>query len=204
MQFHEFLYGLAALDSTEPRSRFRAFYVFRFYDQNSDGLLDESELGRLLSDIRHKTNQVSNPDAVKRDVELILSKYPSRRLDEKTLSTEVAEGRFANLHYLFHANRNIREEIHARLAYENIVNKYGEPFGDYLIGTCVRCRPKKYTLAYHMMKLNSQGHPEELRPLTSMPCGEVESEVRINFYKRAVIWQSRQGQTRFIIIRRDM
>lgn len=180
MLFNEFLLGLAALDSNAQNSKLRFTYIFRFYDRNSDGFLDEEDFKRMVSDIRYKANLSCDANDVANDVKSRLSILKvldeSRRISYKAFLNEASH--IGGIIHLFRTNKAILEAINSRHAYELITNRNGKPFGANSIGTCAKCKPKTYTLAYHTTKLNAQGRIDEPIALVDLPCGDLDKELQ--------------------------
>lgn len=185
MLFNEFLLGLAALDSNVPNSKLRFTYIFRYYDRNADGFLDEEDFKRLVGDIRFKANLSSDPAELDNDVKSRLAILKllddSRRISYKAFLNEACH--IGGIMHLFRTNKAILEAVHSRQAYEIIVNKYGKPFSRYQLGTCAKCRPKKYSLAYHAVRINVQNRVENPKALVNLSCGELDRNLQ--FVERA-------------------
>ncbi|XP_027199168.2 uncharacterized protein LOC113793351 [Dermatophagoides pteronyssinus] len=181
MFFNEFLLGLAALDSSN-NTPLRCGYIFRYYDQNSDSFLDEEDFKKIVFDIRDASMMSTEPAAVQKDCQTRLTHLKlmddKKRITSQNFTREVTSGRLTGVGQLFRANRPVLETIHSRHLYEYIFNKNGKPFAPKLLGTCPKCRPKTYSLAYNAVKLSSQGRIEESRPLIQMNCGEIDVELQ--------------------------
>ena len=181
MFFNEFLLGLAALDSSN-NSQLRCGYIFRYYDRNSDNFLDEEDFKRIVYDIRDASMMSTDPAAVQKDCQTRLSQLnlmdDKKRITYQNFIREATSSRLAGIGQLFRANRPVIETIHSRHLYEYIFNKNGKPFAPKLLGTCPKCRPKSYSLAYNAVKLSNQGRIEESRPLVQMNCGEIDVELQ--------------------------
>ena len=179
--------GLAALDSSAPNSQLRFIYIFRYYDVNSDGFLEEEDFRRMMCDIRDKANLSTDMNEVNKEIDLKLSTLKllddKRRISYSAFMREALNGHLSGTIHLFRTNKPILETIHTRHAFEYITNKSGKPFGPRLIGTCPKCRPKKYSLSYHTVKLNGQGRIDDPKPLIETNCGELDAEMQ--FKKKA-------------------
>lgn len=177
--FNELLVGLAALDLNAPNSKLRFTYVFRYYDRKGHQCLEEADFRRMVTDIRYKANLSADSVEVDADVNGRLKSLQlfdaSKRLSYKTF---LAKGHhIGGITHLYRASKSILEAIHARHAYELITSKSGKPFGQRLIGTCPKCKPKKYSLAYHTVRLNGQGKIDDPKSIQSMDCGELDKNV---------------------------
>lgn len=179
--------GLAALDVATPNSQLRCTYLFRYYDRSSVGYLEQEDFKQIMLDIREKTNLSTDLAEVNADVKNKLQTL--KLLDEKkrimyeVFVREILNGRLQGTQHLFRVGKPVLETIHTRHAYEFISNKIGKPFGPRLVGTCPKCRPKKYSLAYHTVKLNNQGHIDDPQPLITRDCGELDAD--LHFKKKA-------------------
>lgn len=185
MMFSEFLLGLAALDSNAPNSKLRLTYIFRYYDRNADGLLDMDDFRNMIYDIRARTNLSNEPNEVNADVQARLSALKitdgNGKINFKSFLNEASH--LTGIVHLFRTSKAILESIHIRHAYEFIYNKQGKPFGPRLMGTCAKCRPKKYSLAYHTVRLNAQGRIDDPLYLIKSNCGEIDADLQ--FKQRA-------------------
>lgn len=176
--FNEFLLGLAILDPNSANNHLHLTFIFKYYDKNSDNYLDIDDFKRMIHDINDKTNQSCAPDEIENSCRNLLSNL--RLLDSKKRISFDAfinnSGKINGITTLFQASKSIMDSIHTRHLYEYISHKTGGAFSARLVGTCQRCRPKNYSLAYHAVKVNNQGRIDESKPLVSLNCGEIDVE----------------------------
>ncbi|XP_077995902.1 uncharacterized protein LOC144449262 [Glandiceps talaboti] len=71
LTFHEFLYGIAAMQPHTPHggppAEQRCKYIFRYYDANNDGLLEFTEFKKMVLDIRSSKNMKITDEAIEKD-----------------------------------------------------------------------------------------------------------------------------------------
>lgn len=183
--FHEFLFGLAALEAHTPNCQLRCMYIFRYYSQRDD--LSETEFQQMLADIREKLKTINRARDLSEEVEAtVRSKLmgENNRINYMTFlkETYLPTGCFKITTHLFRSARPIINIINNRLAYEYITHRSGKPFDTYLASTCSKCGPKRYSLGYHMVRLNGQGRIEDPKPLVMINAGNLNGELQ--FKKR--------------------
>lgn len=73
LTFHDYLVGMAAMEPHTQHggmpAEIRCRYIFRFYDKNSDGLLQPDEFRNMVSDIRRLKQLPLDEESVQEDVE---------------------------------------------------------------------------------------------------------------------------------------
>lgn len=166
------------MDPNSASNQLRLDFIFKYYDKNSDNYLDIDDFKRMIHDIHEKTNQSCAPDEIENSCRNKLSNL--KLLDNKKRISRLAfnenAGKINSISTLLQASKSVMESIQTRHLYEYISNKTGRPFSPRLIGTCQRCKPKNYSLAYHAVKINNQGRIDDSKPLVSLNCGEIDVE----------------------------
>ncbi|GFU77152.1 hypothetical protein TNCV_4330461 [Trichonephila clavipes] len=73
LAFKDVLYGLAAMNQSTPHggapAEMRCRYIFRYYDGNNDGALENSEFRSMISDINAMREIILNDEALDKAVE---------------------------------------------------------------------------------------------------------------------------------------
>ncbi|XP_072164490.1 uncharacterized protein [Diadema setosum] len=73
LQAVDFINGLAAMQPSAPHgglpAELRCRYIFRYYDQDSDGKLEFAEFKQLVSDIRQLKGQSTDPETIQIEAE---------------------------------------------------------------------------------------------------------------------------------------
>lgn len=156
--FNELLIGLASIDINSPHSEARYIYIFRFYDSDSDGFLDRDDVRRLLNDV-HLMNQSLELEPV----ETMLAKMfaTEKKMNYEQFVTEINSQRLKGTNNLCRTTKPILQIINEINAYEMIIQKNVAPFGQKIVSSCPKCRPKYYSLATHSVKLTKTGRIEE-------------------------------------------
>ncbi|KAI2809360.1 hypothetical protein BLOT_000509 [Blomia tropicalis] len=153
LTFNEFLTGMISLDPTTSNTLFRYPYIFRYYDHDSDGMLDRQDVIRMLTDCG-QTVDATNFNPKFSNFNEFIEEIESKRL--KDIGT------------LFRVKKSIIRLMHESNAYEMIYNKYNKPFGISANGTCNKCRSKNISLASHSVKLLSTGRLDDPKPVPSL------------------------------------
>ncbi|RWS08203.1 Calcineurin-like protein phosphoesterase [Dinothrombium tinctorium] len=171
--FHEFLLGLAALDKHTHQGghtgELRCGYIFRYYDLNSDGVLDHSEMIRLVTDILRLHNKPVDDESVEKEVEknyAALGIQKSDNINLELFTKGVGTLVFRGSSKLFRFSSPILQAINLKKCYDSISQLHladgiDDGPGKRPKGTCPRCRTKKYTLAMYAVRISPEGFPAE-------------------------------------------
>src|SRR5699024_5111750 len=122
----------------------RYSFIFRYYDQDSDGTLDGQDMGQLMADLKQSDGN---------------TQYKSKSFAD--FVAEVESNKLKGTSVLCRAKIPIIRMMYESNAYELIVNRQGRPFGKQMQASCVKCRPKNYSMAVHTVKLNQAGRIED-------------------------------------------
>lgn len=165
LTFNEFLIGIIALDPASPNTAPRHSFIFRYYDTNSDGTIDATEIRQLCTDL-----QQAQP--------------PEKWANKSTISftnfqAEVESKKLSGTTRLCRAKQSIMYMIHSSSVYELIISRNGRPFGKQQQPTCVKCRPKNYQLAMHSVRLTKSGTIDDPQGVLN----QGDSQVTLNLSK---------------------
>lgn len=123
--FHEFLFGLAALEEKTPNCQLRCVYIFRYYSQQD--YLSETEFQQMLADIHEKLRKINRASELSQEIEArVRSKLmtENNRINYLTFQQETNSpaGCFHVTTHLFRSAKPILELINSRLTYDCITN----------------------------------------------------------------------------------
>ncbi|RWS15574.1 Calcineurin-like protein phosphoesterase [Dinothrombium tinctorium] len=173
ISFHEFLLGLAALDKNTYHGghpgELRCGYIFRFYDANSDNMLERKEMFKLTYDMLKLKGKQCDEEAVKKELEKNyagLGVAQNESIDYKLFIKGIGLLIFRGSSALFRCSFSIIEAIGLKRCYDSLsalhpFTEFGLDFSKKLKGSCARCRAKKYSLAMFAVRINPEGFPVE-------------------------------------------
>lgn len=183
LTFIEVLLGIAAMDpatsSGDIPAQLRCSYIFRYYDNDSDGLLDHEDIARMTVDIKKTSDTRIEPSLVQTDTDerwAILHKpnlfhnvhSPDDKVPETVFLNAVGHLVFRGTSGLFRTPTSVLKIAQDRANQASLTN---ETAALTLIhkrqykGVCPGCRSMKYSLASHSCHLDFQGritNPVEL------------------------------------------
>uniref|UniRef100_T1K9T8 Serine/threonine-protein phosphatase n=1 Tax=Tetranychus urticae TaxID=32264 RepID=T1K9T8_TETUR len=179
LSFHEFLLGLAAMDKQTHHGghpgELRCGYIFRYYDTNNDGVLDNIEMARMIYDILRLKNKPHDDDSVEKEM---VKNYqalgvnlndPSPVVTDTQLLRAIGTMSFRGTSALFRAPFPILTTISAKRCYESLTHIQGVG-GEQelkvcrrLKGICSNCKNKKFTIAVHCARVAPEGNIVEVQ-----------------------------------------
>lgn len=180
LSFNEFLIGIISLDPASPNTAPRFSFMFRYYDQNSDGTLDVGDVRQLMMDLQQQSPE----------------QWEHKLKSLTEFATEIESNRLRDTARLCRAKQSIVRLMYASSAYELIVNRHGRPFGKQLQPTCAKCRPKHYQIAVHSVRLSKAGRVEDPQPVLAQ--GETVSMLNLGGDSRLPIFVRRSHSVEFV------
>ncbi|KAI1303934.1 Serine/threonine-protein phosphatase BSL1 -like protein [Halotydeus destructor] len=172
VSFEEFLLGMAAAEKSTPHggptAEVRTGYIHRFYDFDSDKLLNAAEIGRLIFDsLRLKKEQADDATIEKNAMQMYsnLKVAPKTPLTLDKLKEAIGSLSLRGTSSLFRSATSYRKCFNRQLQYP-IIDETFTSIADLMTGgktknklRCPQCREKKYALAGHSVTLNPDGLP---------------------------------------------
>ncbi|XP_074596477.1 uncharacterized protein LOC141851628 [Brevipalpus obovatus] len=186
LSFHEFLLGLAAMDKQTHHGghpgELRCGYIFRYYDANTDNILDNIEMARMTYDILRLKNKPHDDEAVEKE---LVKNYQALGISITDSRPTVSEGQllkaigtmnFRGSSSLFRAPFAILPTVSAKRCYESLTHVGAAPppipepevkVSRKAKGTCPNCKNKRYSLSVHCVRVAPEGNvldPQEVLP----------------------------------------
>ncbi|KAI1280307.1 Serine/threonine-protein phosphatase PP1 isozyme 3 [Halotydeus destructor] len=178
--FNEFLLGLIAIDlntGSGASAMLRCNYVFNYYDQNHDGLLEYADILRMTTDIMKNSVNQGQPEMTGEQIEAeakqrwetlhspeLMAAFNLKSANEaiplSLFSDTVTKLVFRGTSTLVRSNVSLKQILERRTAESAQSAANAHPSGiakRKYKGVCPGCRVKKYSLATHSLKLNFQG-----------------------------------------------
>ncbi|KAI1294145.1 Serine/threonine-protein phosphatase 2B catalytic subunit alpha isoform [Halotydeus destructor] len=190
LDFHEFLLGLAAMEHATQHGGLvgpvRTRYIFRYYDANGDGVLDDSDIERMTQDIRSVKDDKTADKELQVEVterlgilRKVQSDLKASAINEDVLITAIGNLKFRGTSVLFRSHLNIIKAINGRRAYDNISGT-SAPSGvgkRRIPGLCPSCGPKRLHYDSFSLMLDCNGRPVDVTDLAMsdpQDCPEVK------------------------------
>ncbi|RWS01200.1 Calcineurin-like protein phosphoesterase [Dinothrombium tinctorium] len=174
LSFHELFLGLVANDIRTTHGgiagELRIGYIFRYYDADNDGFLDQADITRMIADIIHdKQENVDNAiiDKETRDRMQAIGMKTGTNVSFQQFLTAVSSAKFRGTSSLFRSPIDILKNLTAG-GYEMIPQIIGTKIlldRRRIRGSCCLCRPKKYTIAAHRVQIDFYGRVQDPRNL---------------------------------------
>ncbi|RXG73902.1 Calcineurin subunit B type 2 [Armadillidium vulgare] len=118
LDIHQFILSLMAMDPMTQHGQgpgeFRCRHIFRYYDEDSDGFLDEKEILRMVKDIADLLKQNLSEEKLKINVQNALKVFgvnPSEKVPMINFLTSVGSLRFRGTSLLFRATESVPSVI---------------------------------------------------------------------------------------------
>jgi len=154
--FHELLLGLVIIEPETSHGLARARFIFRYYDQDASGCLNNEEFSRLVKDIHQK---IKNPDEMNEKINTLKRVVGTKIQDGKEVITgedflkAIGDKRIRGTSNLCRSTKSIFTNILRTIAARSV----------YTVGTlvdlgsvikhstapCVSCKSKDYEIATH-------------------------------------------------------
>lgn len=161
LSFHELLLGFACMEPAARHGEFRVRFIFRYYDFNQSGSLDEDKLRAIVADMS-KADQVE--DKLAEIIQAIGGgTTEGLAVSETDFLSAIGAHKFRGTSILCRLQKSIFAEISRHLAMQqmsrvecNKVLTSALPKRSYP-GVCPTCLQRKYELATHHIVVNSEG-----------------------------------------------
>ncbi|XP_054159475.1 uncharacterized protein LOC128957696 [Oppia nitens] len=180
--FKDLLLGLCALDTNVPHSGHTAIlrteHIYAYYASDWSKGLSRQEMKQMCTDIRLANNNIDNKgldEEVKQLYQIIANK--SKYFKEKDFIQSVGSKKIRGTAILFRSSISPIQALRNKQVYDSLALKMTTPNTQQqqqeqqVVGTCLRCRLKKYTLAVHTVRLSSSGfitEPQENKNQTDI------------------------------------
>ncbi|RWS27556.1 Calcineurin-like protein phosphoesterase [Leptotrombidium deliense] len=163
--FHEMVLGLAAMDQGTQHGghcgELRCGYIFRYYDVNNDGMLDLSDVIRMVNDINasKKVGERMDDKGVENDAKARMEKM-GKKTNEKinfaAFLQAVGSLHFRGTSVLFRTPYNTVSKLLSKRP-DIVVAGTGAVMKRKARGTCPPCRPKIYKMAEFLVQMDYSG-----------------------------------------------
>ncbi|KAF7493144.1 Serine/threonine-protein phosphatase PP1 isozyme 1 [Sarcoptes scabiei] len=154
--FHEFLLGLLSIEPNCPNNEARLKFVFRFYDQNKDDLIDKEELLQMLNDLN-----IFNAQNLLKNLELPLEYINFIQfVQEKNLPTEILCRSSSPIFVNICLNYQRRFETRLSSITKNFFDAKQRRKKD---ANCLGCQDRTYEFGLHCVRLDDHGKCVEPR-----------------------------------------
>jgi Ca2+-binding EF-hand superfamily protein len=170
LSFHELLIGLASMEPNTKHAEARNKLVFRFFDADRDGLLNESEFKKLVKEIYPKDDENTVQKKVKEGMKAIGVKKGG--VDYQDFSTAVGQLKFRGTSQLCRSSKPIFSQISRSMATRTLKRTTAKTSLNSIIadrkytGICKSCKEKKYDYAIHTVKMDLNGYCSDPKILT--------------------------------------
>src|SRR5699024_9256353 len=109
-----------------------------------------------------------------------------RKLSYQALVSEIEAGRIGRTETLFCSAKSVVTLLEQASAYEEIVARDpNRPFGRKLIATCPKCRPTRYRLASHSVRLTRAGRIDDPKPIVPVTGHEFAHSTRALLHRHS-------------------
>lgn len=172
LSFHELLLGLAAIDPNTIHDEWRARFIFRYYNVDGSGYLNKKQMRKMVMDI--------NPNLKENEIDAKLSEAFEQcgatdingelKICENNFIAAIGSHRFRGTSKLCRSSDAIFLRISRIIAARNLkstlrnskdINCVLKQFK----GHCFDCKNKQYTLATHVVTLNSESDLVDSKPI---------------------------------------
>jgi Ca2+-binding EF-hand superfamily protein len=170
LSFHELLIGLVSKKPNTRHAEARNKLVFRFFDADRDGLLNESEFKKLVKEIYPKDDENTVQKKVKEGMKAIGVKKGG--VDYQDFSTAVGQLKFRGTSQLCRSSKPIFSQISRSMATRTLKRTTAKTSLNSIIadrkytGICKSCKEKKYDYAIHTVKMDLNGYCSDPKILT--------------------------------------
>lgn len=155
LSFHELLLGFACMEPAARHGEFRARFIFRYYDADQSGSLDEAKLRAIVTDM-------TKPDQVEAKLaEITKAIGGSSNISESDFLSAIGAHKFRGTSILCRLQKSIFAEISRHLAMQQMrrveckkVLTSALPKRAYA-GVCPTCLERKYELATHHIVIST-------------------------------------------------
>ncbi|KPM08795.1 Calcineurin-like protein phosphoesterase [Sarcoptes scabiei] len=160
LTFHEFLLGLACMETSIQHGKFRVKFIFRYYSDDYTYLTREN-LRKLLLDIKNDVESIESR------LESAMQIFQAKKIDaDKWVITEndfvsaIGSHKFRGTSTLCRYPKGIFTQI-SRFRVSKVLDKAQKVLSNVLLkrryhDSCKVCKEKKYQLAKHLIQINNQ------------------------------------------------
>lgn len=160
LSFHELLLGFACMEPAARHGEFRVRFIFRYYDSNNSGSLDEEKLRAIAVDMS-KADQVE--DKLAEITKALGGTGGQLAVSENDFLSAIGAHKFRGTSILCRLQKSIFAEISRHLAMQQMsrveckkVLTSALPKRSYP-GVCPTCLERKYELATHHIVVGVDG-----------------------------------------------
>lgn len=206
IQFEEFLVGLAASEpelSHQDAPRVRDECILRYYDVNSDGILDKKEIRKLIEDSFEAVGKKANEDMIQDNMERVSSVDGSKLREALNKNTIVGSAE------LFRGARSFARcsETADPIVYEPIDPSFDPRSGkqrDTEDQKCDKCLEHKYMVGPYKIKLDKKERDGRGGRVTSPESINCQDNEGMDAAKRDCIQRNTDGDSLERVILRSM
>jgi Ca2+-binding EF-hand superfamily protein len=169
--FHEFLLGLTSIDPMASNGQSRIKFIFKYFDVDSDGYLNEKEFTTMVREIYPKDSNSVIKQKATESMKMIGTKG-SKGVFFEDFFRAVGAHKFRGTHSLCRSNRPILAQISRSMASRTLKRSSDKKLKLESIlkdrkykGICQSCREKKYEYAKHTVRINAEGWCDQPKKL---------------------------------------
>ena len=171
LNFHELLLGMACVEPDVYNGSSRVKFIFRFYDMDRDGLLNQNDFIPLVKDLNPGMAENLVIEKVKENMRVM--KATANGVAFQEFSTSIGTRKFRGTSGLCRANRSlfysisnamITKGIKANPELKKTVTEYVNK--KIYEGVCDNCRKTTYKLATHVVTLGIDGKYVDCKEIT--------------------------------------
>jgi Ca2+-binding EF-hand superfamily protein len=170
LSLHELLIGLASMEPNTRHAETRNKLAFRLFDDDRDGLLNESEFKKLVKEIYPKDDENTVQKKVKEEMKAIGVKKGG--IDNQDYSKAVGQHKFRGTSQLCRSSKSIFSQISRSMTTRTSKWTTAKTSRNSIIvdrkytGICKSCKEKKYDYAIHIVKMDQIGYCSDPKKLT--------------------------------------
>ena len=163
---------MTSIDPNTVKGQTRIKFVFKYFDIDGDGFLNENEFTLMMREIYPKDSESQIKHKVKEQMKAIGVKKNGVPFDD--FFKAVGAHKFRGTSFLCRSNQPIVQQISRSMATRALKKTTAKSSLGTIIsdkkykGVCQSCKEKKYEFAIHKVKINTDGRCCDAKPLPEL------------------------------------